>query len=94
MKAVLAIAFVAAAIAAPFAIPALGIAAAGSFAAIAVTAAVEVGLALLQTAVLGPANAGRLTQTTTSRLQASLVTTEPRKILFGITAAASDVRYL
>lgn len=95
MKAVLAIALVAVAIAAPYVIPGILGVAAGSLAAIAVTAAVEVGIALVSSAILGPSvpKSAALTNTATSRLYATLVTTEPRKIWFGNTAGGTDVRY-
>lgn len=95
MKAILAVAIVAVAIAAPYVIPGILGVAAGSLAAIAATAAVEIGLALISSTVLGPTvpRTSALTNTALSRLYATLVTTEPRKITFGITAAGNDVRY-
>ena len=57
-------------------------------------AAVEVGIALVSTLLLGPsAPKGSLTNTAQGRLYATLVTTEPRKIMFGNTAGGNDVRY-
>lgn len=93
MKAILSLAIVAVAIAAPFVIPGLLGVAAGSLAAIAATAAVEVGLSLLSGVIMAPSIPKSLTQTATSRLYATLVTTEPRKTVFGITAGGNDVRY-
>jgi hypothetical protein len=96
-KAIIGLALVAVAIAAPFAIPGILGVAAGSFAAIAATAAIEVGIALTQTILLGPsipklpqsqANGGR------DRLYVSLDVTTPRKIVLGgPTAMATDLRY-
>lgn len=58
-------------------------------------AAVEVGIALASTILLGPSvPKGGLTQTALSRLYATLVTTEPRKWwVGGPTAGGNDVRY-
>lgn len=93
MKAILTVALVAVAIAAPYLVPALGIAAAGSLAAVAITAGIEVGIALVSSALLGPSIPKSLTNTTTQRLYATLVTTEPRKWWLGLTAGGTDVRY-
>jgi hypothetical protein len=97
MKTLVAVAFIVAAVAAPELIPALGIAAAGSLAAIAATAAVEVGLSLAANALLGPATPkglGAQVNNQVTRLFTTSDTTAPRKIVFGITAAPADVRYL
>jgi hypothetical protein len=57
-------------------------------------AAVEVGIALASTLLLGPSvPKGDLTQTALSRLYATLVTTEARRIMFGTTASDTAVRY-
>ena len=95
MKAVLAVALVAVAVAAPYVLPALipGLVA-GSLGAIALTAAVEIGVALVSSAVLGPSipKSASLAQTSAERLYATLITTEPRKAMFGITAQPTDLR--
>ena len=58
-------------------------------------AAIEVGIALVSTLLLGPTMPkGNLTQTAISRLYATLVTTEPRKWMIGITAGPCEVRFL
>lgn len=96
MKTLVTIAFVAAAIAAPELIPALGIAAAGSLAAIAITAAVEIGLSLAANALIGPATPkgiGQAVANNQQRLFVTMDTTAARKIVFGITASAVDCRY-
>ena len=58
-------------------------------------ALVGLGLEIAGSLLLGPSvPKSALTNTAISRLYATLVTTEPRKIMFGITAGAADVRYL
>ena len=70
------------------AIPSLGLS-------LVAVAAIEIGVALVSTLLLGPSMPkGALTQTATSRLYATLVTTEPRKIMFGNTAGSCEVRFL
>ena len=71
MKAILSIGLVVAAVVAPFAIPALGIAAAGSLAAIAATAAVEVGISLISSAVMGPSMPKPITTSPSERISLS-----------------------
>jgi hypothetical protein len=57
-------------------------------------AAIEVGIALAQNFILGPKKPKNLTTDSQSdRLTATLVPTEPRKIVFGHTAMGTDVRY-
>lgn len=101
-KKVLLIGLAVVAIAVPFAAPAIagaiGIAGALGISAglaTALTAAtLEIGLALTQSVLLGPSIPKGLTRTSpTDRLYAHLDTTTPRKIVFGQTAAATDVRY-
>lgn len=93
-KKLLGIALVAVAIIAPEVIPGILGVAAGSFAAIAATAAVEIGIGLAETALVGPTTAKLPTTTDPrSRLYATLDTTAPRKIAFGHTAFATDIRY-
>lgn len=92
-KKIIAIGLAVVAIAVPFVAPvALGLAV-GSFAALAVTAALEVGIALASSILIGP-SVPKLPQTNpVDRLYANLDTTTPRKFVFGYTAAATDVRY-
>jgi hypothetical protein len=95
-KTLLAIAFVAVAIAAPYLIPGLIGVAAGSLAAIAVTAAVEIGVSLAAGALLGPALPKGLGVAVNNQVQRLFVTMEPttpRKIVYGDTAGATDLRY-
>jgi hypothetical protein len=93
-KSILGVALLVVAVAAPYLAPiALGLAA-GSLAAIAVVAAIEVGVALAGTLLQGGGPKGSLTNTAQGRLYATLVTTEPRKWwLGGPTAGGNDVRY-
>lgn len=95
-KTVLAVALVVAAVAVPFLAPAAAAAIFGTATALgiaAVTATLEIGLALTQSALLGPSVPKALGTNPIERLYASLDTTAPRKIVFGNTAAATDVRY-
>jgi hypothetical protein len=56
--------------------------------------AIEVGIALAQSFLLGPKKPkGLTTDSQSDRLTATLVPTEPRKIVFGHTAMGTDVRY-
>lgn len=92
-KAILGIGLLIVAVAAPFLAPAaLGLAA-GSFAAIAAVTAIEVGVALTQSLLLGPGKLNLPNTQATSRLYATLETVAPRKFLLGSTAGANDVRY-
>jgi hypothetical protein len=60
----------------------------------AATAGIEIALVLAGSLLLGPSGPkGSLTNTAQGRLYATLVTTEPRKIVFGNTAGGNDVRY-
>lgn len=61
---------------------------------VAVVAATEIGIALVSSTLLGPAVPKSLANNNVNRLYATLVTTEPRKIMFGVTASAARVRYL
>jgi hypothetical protein len=95
-KTLLAVAFIVAAVAVPEILPGLLGVAAGSLAAIAATAAVEVGLSLAANALIGPTTPkglGAQTNNQVSRLFTTFDTTAPRKIVFGITASAQDMRY-
>lgn len=95
-KVLLAIAFVAVAVIAPEVIPGLIGVAAGSLAAIAVTAAVEIGISLAANALLGPSTPkglGKAVNNQVQRLFVTMETTAPRKIVFGDTAGATDLRY-
>ena len=57
-------------------------------------AALEVGIALTSTFLLGPSLPRGLGTSPTGRLYATLVPTTPRKWAIGITAMPADVRYL
>jgi hypothetical protein len=95
-KAILGIVFVAAAIAVPFLVPVVFSVAAGSLAAIAITAAIEIGISLASNALLGPTvpkGLDKAVNNAQDRLYVTMDTTAPRKILLGITAGATDLRY-
>lgn len=95
-KTLLTVAFIVAAVAAPELIPGLLGVAAGSLVAIAATAAVEVGLSLAANQLIGPSTPkgiGGQVNNQVQRLFTTSDTTAPRKIVFGITAGATDLRY-
>lgn len=95
MKTLLTVAFVAAAVAAPYLVPELMVGA-SALAIAAATAAAEVGIALASSALIGPAvpkGLGTAIANNQRRLFVSYDTTAPRKIVFGKTAGADEIRY-